>query len=101
MAVGDHQDARFARERRKRPNKTGLHKTNVWIFKCNSCGKTYRVKHDHAPEYCGAKLHISGGVCGGEEFTVYNRLELEAMPQGRSYIDMRSPSQMGRKGKVR
>lgn len=101
MAVGDHQDARFARERKPSPNRTGLKRSNEWIYECASCGHRTRVKHNRGPEWCGELRPISGEVCGSEEFKVYNVISVEAMPIGRSHIDMRSPAQMGRKGKVR
>jgi hypothetical protein len=35
------------------------------------------------------------------DFTSYNKIEVEAMPIGRVFTDLRSPSQLGRKGKVK
>lgn len=103
MAQGDWQDARFrSRVHRKDRNKTGLTKMPVWWFTCKACGKQYKVyRQDQVPEFCSHPRMMTGEPCGGEEFTVGQEVGIEAMPIGRVHTDLRSPSQMGRKGKTR
>jgi hypothetical protein len=78
--------------------KTGLVPTGTYVFMCERCEKIYK---SHRPKACVAERLISGEPCGCTEFKRYQDIHVEAMPIGRVITDLRSPSQMGRKGKVK
>jgi hypothetical protein len=97
----DPLEARFARfVRRNERGKTGLKKSDQWMHICKKCKTTVTLKTSRPPQLCEG-LTFMGEDCGSRNFESYNKVDVEAMPIGRVIIDLRSPSQMGRKGKTR
>ena len=100
MTKLDRHDPNFARFGRSHPRRSGIEKTHDWIHICNSCGKSHWNGSPRPPRECPG-LRFNGDPCGSTDIKTYNKLKLEAMPIGRVKVDLRSPSQMGRKGKSR
>ena len=86
---------------RNKKAETGLSKTARWVHICQHCRQTTKNHNPKPPSPCQAIRAISGETCMSDRFNSYNEMDLAAMPIGKRFIDMRSPSQLGRKGKVR
>lgn len=98
----DPLEARFRSAINKRDrNKTGMRPTDQYYHICEKCSQVHRSEDKDPPLSCKGEDAITGVKCTSVRFKSYNDIEIEAAPIGILNIDLRSPAQKGRKGKVR